>query len=161
MTRRMMLALLLTAPLLAAVPSLADRRPEYSRYAWVFEGGEGVTVTVVRVGHPDNNEALVMIEGIDHPLDGAIIKHKVAKKYGNRAVIEYSMKYDGGEWVTLAFDGHMPGRRTPYLFLPKEATFQGHADRGRPLSYNKAMSQSVDVNHFINVWMQKYKDIRR
>ena len=161
MTRRMMLALIMTAPLLAALPSLADRRPEHSRYAWVFEGGEGVTVTIVRVGHKDNNEALLRIEGIDHPLDGAILKHKVAKKYGRATVVEYSMKYDGGEWVTLVFDGHMPGRRTPYLFLPKESKYQGRADRGRPLVYNKELSRSVEMNHFINQWVQKYKDIRR
>lgn len=161
MTRRMILALTLCAPLLAALPTLADRRPEHSAYAWVFEGGEGIVVTLVRHGHPDNNEALLRVEGIDHPLDGAILKHKVAKKFGRKTVVEYAMKYDGGEWVTFVFDGHTPGRRSAYLFLPKVTTYSGYADRGIPLSYNKALSRAVNVNHFITDWVQKFKDIRR
>ena len=159
MTRWMFL--MAAVGLVVAAPSLADRRPEHSDYAWVFEGGEGVTVTLVRIGHPDHNKALVRIEGIDHPLDRAIIEHKVAKKYGRAQVIEYSMPYDGKEWVTLVFDSHMPGKRTPYLFLPKEMTYNGKAEWGRPLRYNKELSRAVNVEHFLTEYLQKHKGVRR
>lgn len=75
-----------------------EKRQEVSKYAKVYTGYESVEVTTLRYGPRKNNEALVLIQGIDHEWDGKIILHKIIKKPD-----EIIMKRTGDEkeWVTI------------------------------------------------------------
>ena len=142
---------------LAAFSASAAPAPKLSRYAWVYEGAEGVKVIVVRVGDRSEGTVLMQIDGVDHPLDGKIILHKVTKKHGNKRAIEYSMPGLKKPWVTLVANGHIPGRRQFFLFLPDEATYRGTPEHGRALVYNKASSAAIDPRAFLQAYERFHK----
>lgn len=69
-----MLALLL-ASMLAHAGNPAT--PELGRYVKAYNGPEGTTVRILRIGPHASGEALVQVTGIDHGWDGRMMKMKI------------------------------------------------------------------------------------
>lgn len=158
-----LLPVLAVAGLLFAAPEVQaqPRRPEIGRYAKGYKGAEGVRVTILRVGNPDLNEALVRVSGVDHPLDRVILKVKVEKKYSNRGnSYEYTMTWQKKPWVLIAADDPGPGRRSYYLFLPGEWTYQGRPEQGHPLHYDEGVTQETNPEHFLTEYLEKHANTR-
>lgn len=146
---------------LLSVAALADRRPEIGPYAYVYRGPEGVQVTLLRIGGKDLNEVLIQVTGVDHELDGAILKHKVTPKYGNRGnTIEYVTPFKRTDWVTVAADDGGPGRKQLYLFLPGVWKYQGKPEQGHPLSYDLEASRALNREHFLTNYLENHAHIR-
>jgi hypothetical protein len=79
-----------------------ERRPEMSRYTTAYSGGEGYRVWVARFGPRENHEALVQIDGIDHKLDGRVIRAKAIPSAGG---VKYTAVVDGQSYDLLYIDG--------------------------------------------------------
>lgn len=54
-----------------------DVRPDMSRYTMAYSGGAGFQVWLARIGPKENQEALVQINGIDHQLDGRVVRARI------------------------------------------------------------------------------------
>jgi hypothetical protein len=67
-------------------------------------GGEGYRVWVARFGSKENQEALVQISGIDHKLDGRVIRAKVVPNAGGGSV-KYTTTLDGQSYELLSVEG--------------------------------------------------------
>jgi hypothetical protein len=81
-----------------------ERRPEMSRYTMAYSGGEGYRVWIVRFGPKESQEALVQINGIDHKLDGRVIRAKMAPSVGGGSV-KYTATVDGQAYELLSVEG--------------------------------------------------------
>lgn len=81
-----------------------ERRPDMSRYTMAYAGGEGYRVWIARFGPKENQEALVQISGIDHKLDGRVIRAKMVPSVGNGSV-KYTATVDGQAYELLSVDG--------------------------------------------------------
>lgn len=101
--RKLLLLLVLTANL---TPSLhaQERRPEVARYTMAYSGGEGYQVWITRLGAKENQEALVQINGIDHKLDGRVIRAKASRNSTGSAV-KYTASVDGQPYDLLSVEG--------------------------------------------------------
>jgi hypothetical protein len=81
-----------------------ERRPEMARYTMAYSGGEGYRVWIARFGSKENQEALVQISGIDHKLDGRVIRAKVVPSVGGGSV-KYTTTLDGQSYELLSVEG--------------------------------------------------------
>ena len=82
----------------------AEIPPEMSRYTMAYSGGEGYRVWVARIGSKENQEVLVQITGIDHKLDGRVIRAKVVPSAGGGSV-KYTATVDGQPYELLSVQG--------------------------------------------------------
>jgi len=81
-----------------------EKRPEMSRYTMAYSGGEGYRVWIARFGPKESQEALVQISGIDHKLDGRVIRAKLILSVGGGGV-KYTATVDGQAYELLSVDG--------------------------------------------------------
>lgn len=81
-----------------------ERRQEMSRYTMAYSGGEAYRVWIARFGPKESQEALVQISGIDHKLDGRVIRAKLVSGVGGSSV-KYTATVDGQAYELLSVDG--------------------------------------------------------
>ena len=81
-----------------------ERRPEMARYTMAYSGGEGYRVWIARLGSKENQEALVQISGIDHKLDGRVMRAKMVPNVGGGSV-DYTTTVDGQSYKRLSVEG--------------------------------------------------------
>jgi hypothetical protein len=148
MMRKVTCAVAFVAVLLimaAGVGYSADR-PEVAKYASVYTGGEGVQVTVLRIGPPEKSEVLLQVNRIDHPWDGKIMLHKVN---GTGRRIDYVTQVDGKDWVTMTV---RDGSRE--LYLPNmEASIH--------LSFSEELSNKVAPQSFLTLYLDQQEQIKK
>lgn len=101
--RKLFALLVLTASLTPSVHA-QERRPEVARYTMAYSGGEGYQIWVTRLGAKENQEALVQISGIDHKLDGRVLRAK-ATPGGNGSSVKYTASVDGQSYELLSVEG--------------------------------------------------------
>lgn len=89
--RKIFLCVLLCTGLFS-VASAEQPRPEMARYTKAYSGGDGYQVWLARVGPKENNEVLIQIVGIDHKLDGKVIRAKATSVGGG---LKYTATIDG------------------------------------------------------------------
>jgi hypothetical protein len=133
--------MLMTAILLfTGTLALAQARPQVGKYAKVYKGSEGMYLTLVRIGPAENNEALLTIEGIDHPWDGKIMIAK-AKKYPDKT--EYTIQVDGKDYVVFI---NRSGAGEVYL-----------QNGGNPdyAYYDADRSRQVIPEHFLTAYLKQ------
>jgi hypothetical protein len=99
--RKLILLLLLAVGLLSNLQA-EEKVPEMSRYTSAYSGGEGYRVWVARFGPREQQEALVQIEGIDHKLDGRVLRAKAMPSAGG---VKYTAIVDGQSYELLSVDG--------------------------------------------------------
>lgn len=101
--RKLLLLSVLTVGLMSNSQA-EERRPEMSRYTMAYSGGEGYRVWIARLGSKENQEALVQISGIDHKLDGRVIRAKIVPNAGGGSV-KYTTSFDGQSYELLSVEG--------------------------------------------------------
>jgi hypothetical protein len=99
--RKLILLLLLAVGLLSNLQA-EEKVPEMPRYTSAYSGGEGYRVWVARFGPREQQEALVQIEGIDHKLDGRVLRAKAMPSAGG---VKYTAMVDGQSYELLYVDG--------------------------------------------------------
>jgi len=77
--------------------------PEMGKYTTAYSGGEGYQVFIARFGLKENQEALVQINGIDHKLDGRVIRAKAIPS-GSGASVKYTATVDGQALELLSIE---------------------------------------------------------
>jgi hypothetical protein len=122
--------------------SLAQSRPQVGKYAKVYKGSEGLYLTLVRIGPAENNEALLTIEGVDHPWDGKIMIAK-AKKYPQKT--KYAIQVNGEDYVIFI---NRSGSGEVYL--------QGKgSDNPDHVYYDEDRSRQVIPEHFLTAYLKQ------
>lgn len=99
--RKLIVSIALTLGLLSAVHA-EEKHVEMSAYTTAYSGGEGYQVWVARFGPRENQEALVQINGIDHKLDGRVLR---AKAVPSGEGVKYTAVVDGQTYDLLHVDG--------------------------------------------------------
>ncbi|MDR1648552.1 MAG: hypothetical protein LBR88_11075 [Zoogloeaceae bacterium] len=107
---------------------------EVGRYVEAFHGPRQEKVWILRLGAKEKREALVQIWGVDHELDGRILKTRIQQ--GERP--RYEIKVDGAPFNLLL--------RTSLtcldLWLPGET-------ESIPLCYDRQLSESGHPQRFL------------
>jgi len=118
-----------------------EKRPEISRYTMAYSGGEGYRVWITRFGPKENQEVLLLINGIDHKLDGRVIRAKMVPSAG-----------DGGAKVTATVDGQQ------YDLLSIERTKAVLRVTGAPwsseLCYDKSLVEDRPPQHLLTDYLE-------
>lgn len=141
MNRNFSILILLTVILMfTGSIALAQARPQVGKYAKVYKGSEGLYLTLVRIGPVENNEALLTIEGIDHPWDGKIMIAK-AKKYPKKT--KYAIQVNGKDYVV--FINHS-GSGEVYL---RKSGNPAH------VYYDEDRSRQVIPEHFLTAYLKQ------
>ena len=124
---RKIIACLLLGCLIFTAASGAERA-SVGNYVRAYSGGDGFVVWVMRYGPPESQEALVQINGIDHPWDGQILHAKVEPMQSG---VKYVVEAKGKRSDVLAIDSHsvelfITGQRwTSMLTYDKKLSEQG------------------------------------
>ena len=123
---------------------VAAERPDVARYVRAYTGGEGVTVWVLRFGPVADKEALVQINGIDHPWDGRVQRMKIEQMQSGVKYVASS----GGKRLDVLWRSELPGAPTLELAVP------GMPGR-TALAYDKAVSAESDAQHFLTKYLEQ------
>lgn len=148
-TRRLLiigfLILLVSLTAFAQTKKPNDGRSEVGRYCKVYRAGEGLKVSLIRIGPEANNEMLVGLDGFDHPWEGKIFRAKVVTADGRQ---EFTIQNNGRPFVVLAMRERY-GQST--LFVPKYGTEQTE----RPISYSEELSGRCDPDIFLSQYLNQ------
>ena len=125
--------------------SNSDGRPEIGRYCKAYRAGEGLRVTLLRVGLEAKNESLVGFGGFDHPWDGKIFKASVSMVDGRQ---EYRIQYNGSPWRAVVFNTRT-GEVTS--FVPKYGTEKTE----RSLQYSESLSAECRPEWFLTEYLEQ------
>lgn len=101
---RKLLPLFVLAAALTSNSHAEERPPEMAPYTMAYSGGEGYRVWVARFGSKENQEALVQISGIDHKLDGRVLRAKAVHSV-NGGSVKYTTTFDGQSYELLFVEG--------------------------------------------------------
>lgn len=123
-------------------------RPQVGKYCKLYKAGEGLVVSLLRVGPESNNEMLVGFNGFDHPWDEKIFKAKVVSADGRQ---EFTIRYEDRPFVVLVIRERY-GQST--LFVPKYGTEQPE----RPLQYSQQLSAECDPDIFLSQYINQQKE---
>lgn len=122
-----------------------DGRPEVGKFCKLYRAGEGLIVSLVRVGPDSNNEMLVGFNGFDHPWNEKIFKAKVVTADGRQ---EFTIQNNGRPWVVLVMRERY-GQST--VFVPKYGSEQVE----RPVSYSQELSGQCDPDIFLSQYLNQ------
>ncbi|MCG2585964.1 hypothetical protein [Massilia sp. TS11] len=115
-------------------------RPEVGPYMKAYCGDEGVHLWLVRVGPRANQEVLLQITGIDHPLDGRVLR---AKLEASNSGLRYLVDLDGKHTEILRKSA---GRLE--LLVPGMAPLA--------LTYNQQLAEQLMPEHLLTAYLEKH-----
>ena len=141
MTKKIVLAVLL---FFVCGATMAEDK--LSKYAKVYKGREGITVTLLPILPKDSKMALIQVKGIDSELDGLILKYKLVNE-GTREA--YQMQYDGRTSTRLRTNQGYWGKWTS-VYLPD---VKGEFSVG----YDEKASKALDIEKFKTAYEQQEK----
>ena len=141
---RLILTVLVLAGLTSSAHAAETERPAVARYSKVYRGGEGLTVSVLGIGKPDDEEYLLQYSGINHDWNWKIFK---AKKVPAGTGFDYVIQFDGHDYATMIERGGS-GYSRSQVFVPKVAD-------GVMVSYDEGLSQQVKPEHYLTDFLQQ------
>lgn len=118
-----------------------EKRPDMSRYRTAYSGGEGYRVWLSRFGPKENQEVLVQINGIDHKLDGRVIRAKMVPSAGGGDV-KYTATVDGQPFDLLAVQGTKANLRVTGAPWASE------------LCYDKSLADERPPQHLLTSYLE-------
>lgn len=127
----------------ASVLAFATERPVVGPYVLAYSGDENAQVYVVRLGPPEKAEALVLVSGVDCPVDGVVQKVSVVSDGQRRS---YRVKNGQDESELLRLE-HTGGN----LFV----SAYPHGLRAYRVGYSESLSRSVNAEHLLTQWLQQ------
>ncbi len=140
-----LLSILIGFPAMAQTKKMANSRPEVGKFCKLYRAGEGLIVSLVRVGPESNNEMLVGFNGFDHPWNEKIFKAKVVTADGRQ---EFTIQNNGRPWVVLVLRERY-GEST--VFVPK----YGSEQMERPVRYSQELSGQCDPDIFLSQYINQ------
>ena len=138
-------SLLLHLPVLAQSGKVTDNRPQVGKFCKLYRAGEGLIVSLVRIGPEANNETLIGFNGFDHPWNEKIFKAKVVTADGRQ---EFTIQNNGRPWVVLVMRERY-GQST--VFVPKYGSEQVE----RPVAYSQELSGQCDPDIFLSQYLNQ------
>lgn len=140
-----LLSILIGLPAMAQTKKTGDSRPEVGKFCKLYRAGEGLIVSLVRVGPESNNEMLVGFNGFDHPWNEKVFKAKVVTADGRQ---EFTIQNNGRPWVVLVMRERY-GQST--VFVPK----YGNEQVERPVVYSQDLSGQCDPDIFLSQYINQ------
>lgn len=141
--RRRVAPALVAVLLLGAVATAhADApRPPVAKYVKAYAAGEGAKVFTLRYDAPEKQQALVQVTGIDHALDGRILRASVQATARDT---RYTVELQGRPFVLLIVAGDGGGE----LYLPG-------APRAERVRYDEDLSEQGNAQHFLTAYQEQ------
>lgn len=118
-----------------------EARPEVSRYTRAYSGDEGLQVYVTRIGPAEKGEVLIMVSGVDHPLDGVVRKGRVESSERQRRYTVGKEK----DAVVMILEGSSGNVYLPWL--PNNL-------RSQSVQYDASLSAQADSQHLLTRWLE-------
>jgi hypothetical protein len=128
-----------------AVLAAEGERPKVATYAKVYRGPEGLTVSVLGIGEPANEEFLVQYSGINHDWNWKIFK---AKRVPGGTGHNYQILVDGSDYVTLIERSFGGGYTLIQAYVPKAAD-------GAHMSYDEGLSHQLKPQHYLTDYLER------
>jgi hypothetical protein len=127
-------------------PSEAHR-PEVGKFAKVYRGGEGLEVTVLRVGPESDKKVLLYFWGIDHEYNGRILLHEVVNESRDGRA-DYMIERDGKACYTFQMRDVGWGGPIYDVYLPG-------VKNGLRVQYDEAKSREVKPEHLLTRYLEQ------
>ena len=140
-----LLSIILATTAMAQTKKTGDNRPQVGKFCKLYRAGEGLIVSLVRVGPETNNEMLIGFNGFDHPWNETIFKAKVVTADGRQ---EFTIQNNGRPFVVLVMRERY-GQST--VFVPKYGSEQVE----RPVSYSQELSAQCDPDIFLSQYLNQ------
>jgi hypothetical protein len=128
----------------AALAAEGDR-PPVATYAKVYRGPEGLTVSVLGIGDPANEEFLLQYSGINHEWNWKILK---AKREPGGTGYDYKILVNGSDYATLIERKLGGSYRLIQAYIPKVAD-------GADLTYDEGLSRRVNPQHYLTDYLEQ------
>lgn len=126
------------------LPAVAGDRPPVGGYVQAYTGEENVVVYITRLGTPDKAEVLLVVSGIDSPLNGVVQKAKVVNDgQGHRS---YHVKSDKEEYEILRLD-----RSNGRLFM----SVYPHGLNEYRVGYSPDLSRDANAELLLTQWLDQ------
>jgi hypothetical protein len=145
--RRLFLLLVIMSCALPA-HGAGGERPPVATYAKVYRGSEGMAMSLLGIGKPEDGEYLLQYAGINHEWDLKIFK---VKKVPSGTGHNYRMTVNGRDYDTLVERSGWGGMRYQ-VYIPKGAD-------GLDVIYDEVYSKRVKPQHFLTDYLQQEKGI--
>jgi hypothetical protein len=144
---RQLLALVLLAAFLSPTPGVADVRPPVAKYAKAFRGPDGLVVSLLGIGKPEDEEYLLQYSGINHEWDMKIFK---VKKEPSGRGHSYVMMVNDSEYHTLLERPGWGGGMGYEIYIPKTAD-------GVAVSYDDDYAKRIKPQHYLTDYLEQEK----
>lgn len=141
------LAVILVVVVAAPTPGVADERPPVAKYAKAFRGPDGLMVSLLGIGKPEDEEYLLQYSGINHDWDLKIFK---VKKEPSGRGHNYVMTVNDRPYHTLLERPDWGGGTGYQVYIPKTAD-------GAWVAYDPAHSQRIKPQHYLTDYLEQEK----
>ena len=143
--RVLRVVLIALAGLTLSAHAAEQERPQVARYAKVYRGPEGLTISLLGIGAPDSNKFLLQYTGINHDWDMKIFEvEKVVSGTGHN----YKMTINGREYHTFVERPSWGGASSYEVYIPTLAD-------GMNVVYDEGYSQRVVPEHYLTDYLQQ------
>ena len=122
--------------------SAEDKRPEVGPYVQAYQGDFNSSVYVVRLGARENAEALLLLSGIDHEMDGKVLKARIVNNGENQR--SFMVKEGDSDKEIMRLEG---GRG--HLFV---SSFPFGPNR-YGVGYSSDLSRDANAEHILTRWL--------
>lgn len=121
-----------------------NERPEVSALVEAYEGTKSEKVWITRIGPKHAHEVILQITGIDHELNGKIIKCAIERKDKEKRFIT---TIDNQRFVIMTLHDATTG----YLYLPQEPD-------DIKIHYSQSLSAEGDSEAFLTNYLQQMEN---
>lgn len=124
--------------------SSKNTRPEVSKYAQSFSAtwnAYPLQVTILRIGPRESNEAIIRVSGIDHELDGMILKYQ-------KDDTGTGFNYVRNEESFLALRKHSDSHEDYEIYIDNDTV---------KLNVDTKTSKEINTQHFLTEYQQQNK----
>ncbi len=121
-----------------------EKRPQVGPYVQAYSGDFNSSVYLVRLGDRDKAEALVLVSGIDHEMDGKVVKTKIVVRDENLRSFMLEEKGESRELLRLE------GSSARLLISTAPLGPSSYS-----LAYDWKLSERADAEHILTRWLQK------
>lgn len=120
-------------------------RPPVAKYAKVFKGPEGLTVAILGIGKPEDDEYLLQYAGVNHDWDLKIFKVKrVPAGVGHN----YRTTVDGQDYDTVVERPGYGGQASYLVYLPG-------GPKDVAVAYDEGYSRRVIPQHYLTDYLNQ------
>jgi hypothetical protein len=120
-------------------------RPPVATYAKAYRGPEGLVMSLLGIGKPEDEEYLLQYAGINHDWDLKIFK---VKKISAGTGHNYRMTVNGHDYDTVVERPGWGGGMRYQVYIPKGAD-------GLDVIYDDSSSKLIQPQHYLTDYLQQ------